>query len=178
MCQIKTIYHIISCCDDFTLSINSIYSAGRDDSCENGRQFMRILRIALAVLAAGTLAAACGVTTPSDLKTEPLFIGTIHPGDTVGSGAALPTMTFTSGSTGEFIVKVISVTPDSGATIGILYGAPSAGLCGLEGNVLAAQQGHTAFDQQLPQGDYCLQVYDSGLSFTVPETFTISVQHS
>jgi len=134
-----------------------------------------LIHAAIAVLVACGLA-ACGITSPSDLKTEPPFTSTIHPGDIPGTTTGLPTINFTASKTGEFIVKVISVTPDTGATIGVLYGAPANGVCGAEGNAAAAQQGHTVFDQTLPEGDYCLQVYDSGL-LNRAETFTLSVQH-
>jgi hypothetical protein len=142
-----------------------------------GSLMRTLIHAAVAVVVAVGLA-ACGITSPSDLKTEPPFTGTIHPGDTIGSGNGLPTLPFTQSKTGEFIVKITAMAPDTGATIGVLYGAPSAGLCGAENANSASQLGHTVFDQTLPGGDYCLQVFDSGGGLTRPETFTISVQHS
>jgi hypothetical protein len=141
-----------------------------------GSLMRTLIHVAVAALIAVGLA-ACGITSPSDLKTEPPFIGTIHPGDILGTATNLPTAFFTASKTGEFIVKVVSMMPDSGATVGISYGAPSGDVCSSENNNPIAQQGHTAFDQTLPSGDYCLQVYDSGGGLTVPETFNISIQH-
>jgi len=133
---------------------------------------MRIaIHIVVALLLAGTFA-ACGVTSPSDLFAEPAYTGTVVPGNTSAS-----MLLFSTTKTGEFIVKVDSVSPDTGATIGILYGQPSNGLCGVIQQSPLSGQGRTAFDIQLQKGSYCLQAYDSGFLVRT-ESFSISVSHS
>jgi len=136
---------------------------------------MRIIRFVTALLLLGTLA-GCGITNPSDLTMEPPFTGSISPGETSASGLSLPTANFSTGKTGEFIVTVTSVSPDSGASIGVQYGQESAGLCGIDAQVTSGQ-GATAFDFQLPKGDdYCVQVYDAGF-LPRTETFSIAISH-
>jgi hypothetical protein len=127
--------------------------------------------VVVAFFLAGTLA-ACGITSPSDLIAEPPYTGTVLPGS-----VSVNTLIFSTTKTGEFIVKVDSVSPDTGATIGIQYGQPSNGLCGLISQNPISGQGRTAFDLQLPKGAYCLQVYDSGF-LVHTESFSISVSHS
>jgi len=50
------------------------------------------------------------------LIVEPAYTGTVVPGNLSAS-----ILLFSTTKTGEFIVKVDSVSPDTGATIGILY---------------------------------------------------------
>ena len=130
-----------------------------------------VIHVAVALLLAGSFA-ACGITSPSDLIVESAYTGTVVPGNLSAS-----ILLFSTTKTGEFIVKVDSVSPDTGATIGILYGQPSNGLCGVAQQSPLSGQGRTAFDIQLVKGSYCLQVYDSGFLVRT-ESFSISVSHS
>lgn len=118
-------------------------------------------------------AAACGVTSPSDLKTE-TWNDAILPGSTSGQFA------FTTSKTGEFIVKITALSPDSGVVMTLEYGTPAV-LSGVTGcaviSAASAGLNKTAFDIQLPKGTYCLEMVDVNGSLPRPQAFTASVQH-
>lgn len=131
---------------------------------------------ALAALAGA--AAGCGVTTPSSLITEPVFSGTVSPGGVTSSATA----TFKTQKTGEFILKITSLTPDGGATLTAVYGQPTVDAsgnpaCALLGSAPAGLN-KAAFDQQLPAGTYCVQFSDISAALPRTETFQATIQHS
>jgi hypothetical protein len=113
--------------------------------------------------------AACGVTQPSDLKNQ-VFVGSVAP------GGVSNTAFFSTSKTGEFIVKVGIVSPDSGATFTAIYGQPAGASCGVLGSAPAGQ-GKTAFDQQLPKGDYCFQMIDPTFALPQTENFTVTISY-
>jgi hypothetical protein len=136
------------------------------------RNMPRAFRILLAAACACALA-ACGVTSPSDLAMD-TFSGSVAPGSQSAQ------FSFKQAKTGEFVVKVTSVTPDSAATLLFNYGGAGsvngvAG-CGVTGS-FPAQQGIST-DTQLPAGDYCAFMSDPGVP-AIPrsENFTVTVSH-
>jgi hypothetical protein len=86
------------------------------------------------------------------------------------------TFSFSTSKTGEFIVKVGLVAPDSGASFTAVYGQPSGGFCGILA-AASAGQGSTAFDTQLPKGDYCFQMTDPTIALPQTESFTVTISY-
>jgi hypothetical protein len=131
---------------------------------------MRRVRFAAALALLGALG-ACGVTNPSDLMTQ-TFQGTI------AAGGAPVVFSFSTNKTGEFIATLTSLTPDSGAAVGVAYGQPSSGVCNLIQQMTAGPNGSPAFDFQLPEGAYCLEVLDIGfLPAGRTEAFTLVISY-
>jgi hypothetical protein len=131
---------------------------------------MRPVRLAAALFLLGALA-GCGITSPSDL-TNQTFTGTI------ATGGNPVTFNFSTSKTGEFIAKITSLTPDSGLAVGVAYGQPSSGTCNiLNENTTVGPNGTPAFDLQLPEGTYCVEVLDSGFLAGRTETFTLVISH-
>jgi hypothetical protein len=133
---------------------------------------MRPVRLAVSLLLLGSLV-ACGVTSPSDLTSQ-TFQGT------VASGGTSAVFNFSTGKTAEFIVSITSLTPDSGAAVAVGYGQLSSGVCSLiNENLFVGPGGPPAFDLQLPEGSYCIEVLDAG---DVPpghtESFNLVVSHA
>ncbi len=132
----------------------------------------RAIRLAIACVV--TCAAACGVTNPSDLKTE------THSG-TVPRGGQSEQFPVSPGKTGEFIVKVTAIAPDTGAVLLWNYGTPgvdpNTGLAGcfVIGSFPAALN-KTVLDTQLPKSTYCMFMSDPG-NLPQAETFTFTVSH-
>lgn len=122
--------------------------------------------------------AACGVTTPSSLTTEPTFSGSVTPGATSSSHIAL----FTSQKTGEFILKITSLTPDSGATLTAYYGTPTTDASGNAFCVpitsAPAGLSHAAFDTTLAAGQYCVYFADPLKTLPTTESYQATIQHS
>jgi hypothetical protein len=120
--------------------------------------------------------AACGVTNPSDLTMEPAFSGAVAP-----FGASTIKL-FSTSKTGEFIVNVTAMSPDNGATLTAIYGASGVDAngnpaCLPEGSAPAGLN-KLVFDQTLPKGDYCFQLYDATGALPRTESFTVTIQHS
>jgi hypothetical protein len=122
--------------------------------------------------------AACGVTTPSSLTLEPTFSGTVDRGATSSSHVAI----FTAQKTGEFILTITSLTPDTGATLTAEYGTPTTDS---SGNVFCvpittapAGLNRSAFDTTLPAGQYCVFFADPGITLPQTETFQATIKHS
>ena len=130
---------------------------------------MRVLFHLAAACVLASSVAACGVTSPSDLKSQ-TFTGLVVP------GGVSNTFLFSTSKTGEFIVKVGTVAPDSGASFTAIYGQPSGGFCGII-QAASAGQGSTAFDPQLPKGDYCLQMTDPNIALPHTESFTVTISY-
>jgi hypothetical protein len=137
---------------------------------------MRAVRIALGVAVACVAAlglAACHVTSPSDL-TNDTWTGVVAP------GGASTQFNFNTGKTGEFILKINSITPDAGAAFTVIYGQPgtSNGVAGC--NVSGSAIGGTTvdvFDFSLPSGPWCLQMTDPTVALPRSETFSATVSH-
>jgi hypothetical protein len=128
------------------------------------------------LLVGGALAcglAACSVTSPSDLTSQTFS-------DSVAPGSQSSQFQFSTSKTGEFIVKIATITPDSGATLVVEYGTSSvvAGVAGCSViSAVPAGQGKAALDIQLPKGDYCLFMADPNSSLPRTESFTATVSH-
>jgi hypothetical protein len=117
---------------------------------------------------AATTTACSGIVDPSKNQIQQIS-GTIP----VQSSSTNP---FSTGRTGEFSVKVTSLTPNTGAFFGVILAqGPSDGTC--SGNLPIFQQNSfatvntIALSGPIYPGNYCVYVYDIG-SFTVPETYT------
>ena len=131
------------------------------------------IRVILAGLLAGVVA-ACGVTSPSDLKTDTWS-------DSVAPGSASGQFIFNNGKTGEVIVKITALSPDTGASLTFQYGAPAT----LNNQVGCAFQpfpsilglNRGTLDTQLPAGDYCVQMSDPAGALPRTQTFTATIQH-
>ncbi len=137
------------------------------------RRFPRRGRILAATLAASSLALGCGISEPSNNAVD-TFTGTVELGGFVYQA-------FTVGRDGgEVSIKITSIVPDSGATLGMLYGqigVGSATNCNPIVQTLATQ-GVTAIANRIAKGDYCLVIYDAGSNYIVrAETYTVDVSH-
>jgi hypothetical protein len=130
-------------------------------------------RVLLAVVSACGLA-ACGVTNPSDLATV-TFSGTVDP------GSQSTQFSVRQAKTGEFVVKVTAVAPDSGATLLFEYGgaATVGGVAGCSVSGGFPVQQNKSTNIQLPAGDYCVFMADPG-SPPLPKTesFTMVLSHT
>lgn len=133
-----------------------------------------LLRAIVACAIAGLFAAwcsACGLSDPSNNKSD-TFSGTVPLG---GTG---PLHTFTvSKNGGEFNIKITSLSPDSGTTLGMRYGQfTSSTDCIAINQTGIAALNKTAFSGPISKGDFCAVVFDNGL-ITRAETYTITVSH-
>ncbi|MBI3490645.1 MAG: hypothetical protein HY047_02445 [Acidobacteria bacterium] len=128
--------------------------------------------VALAVV--GAVAIDCGgISDPSQNVTEPPFTGTIP---VKGSG---PLHQFSVSSTGEYTVKLNTLTPVTGTQIGInLYTGDAtctSGSLQLFGSN-SALPNVQALGGRIFSGHYCLVAYDLGF-LTVATTYSITVSH-
>jgi hypothetical protein len=129
---------------------------------------------AVALTAAGILSTSCsGVVDPSQNVTE-TKTGTIAPqGQSVQS--------FSTGNSGEYTVKITSLTPTSSAYFGVILAQGlSDGTC--VGNLPILQQNPfatvntPALSSAIIPGNYCVFVYDTG-TFTTTQTYTMTISH-
>jgi hypothetical protein len=136
------------------------------------RHLFAVPRVLAALVAfACVLDAGCGVSSPSTNKVD-TFTGTLLVGGTNFHS-------FTSNGSGEFDVKLTSVTPDATAILTVALGQPSGGTCvPLFGYSALARANNppTALTGPISKTSYCLLVYDSGY-LTQPETYTVTVSH-
>jgi hypothetical protein len=135
---------------------------------------MRV-RVAAAVAmigVAGFVTIACGgVTSPSNNTTE-TFTGTVSP----GIGNTGPVHPFTVSNTGEYTVKVTSLTPISSIFFGTVLGQLQGSSCApLQQNSLSIVNS-PLFGGPITRGNYCVVVYDVG-TMTTAETYTMTVSH-
>lgn len=132
-------------------------------------------RFAAAIAVAGLITIGCGgIVDPSQNQVE-TFSGTIAAG-----GGGQSANAFTAAKGGELTVKITALSPITQTYIGVAWiQAASDGSC--NGGVLYS----TNFAQlnvpaisgaRIIAGKYCVVVYDIG-TFTVPETYTVSVSH-
>ena len=126
-----------------------------------------------AALAASSLLLGCGISEPSNNVVDP-FTGTVALG-----GFAY--QEFTVGKDGgEVNIKLTSITPDSGATLGMLYGQIGVGAANNCNPIVQtlATQGRTAISNRIAKGTFCLVMYDPGGNLmTRAQTYTAEVSH-
>ena len=118
------------------------------------------------------LAAGCGISAPSSNVVD-VFMGTLEVNGFV-------IHTFGVGKDGgEVNIKITSISPDSGATVGMLYGQFTGGTNNCNPITQAvATQGRTAITNRIAKGDYCLAIFDPGGGLIVrAETYTVEVSH-
>jgi len=131
-----------------------------------------MFRLCAPVLLLVMLAACGGVTDPSQNKTETYSA-------TIPVGKAGPVHTFNIPKTGEYLVKVVSMTPtiSSNTYFYAAFGQPASGSCApIQANSLAVV-GSTVLNGPIyNSGTYCVLLGDEGF-FTVDETYTITVSH-
>jgi hypothetical protein len=131
------------------------------------------LRIPAFVLAvAGLLTVSCGgIVDPSQNKID-TFAGTVQPGSARAHW-------FSSSSTGEIAVKVVSITPASSPVLGMQWVQGSSDQS-CNGGLLQVNQfataNTTAISGQILSGNYCIIMYDS-VGLTQPTNYTITVSH-
>jgi hypothetical protein len=117
--------------------------------------------------------AGCGVTNPSDLRSETFS-------DSVATASISNTFFFSTSGTGEFTVKMTALTPDNGATLTAYVGIPTTvgGVqsCNVQYSA-GAGLNRTFFDQQLPKGDWCFQMVDPTGALPRTQTFTVVISH-
>jgi hypothetical protein len=125
-------------------------------------------RLAVVVLVAAGIAAACGgVTSPSENDIE-LFSGTLAVGGT-------NLHEFTADRNGEFEVRITALSPDPDAVLGLIFGRLQNGACArLQSNF--AQLNIVALAGAITSGRHCITVADVG-SLTAPANYTIRVSH-
>lgn len=133
---------------------------------------VRLLTI-LCVLAAAT---ACGgnntVTTPT--APAPTTITETFSGTISVNGAA--THTFVVQSSGGVTAGLLSVAPNSAASVGLSLGTWNGAVCQI---VLAndkALQGSVVIGTASSLGNLCVRIYDNG-TLTEPLTYEIQVVH-
>jgi hypothetical protein len=132
-------------------------------------------RVAAAALLAALAATGCGgIVDPSKNVTE-TFPGTIP---VQGTSSCC---SFSTSKQGEFTIKVTSLAPTGGAFFGtVLAYAASDGSC--VGSLQPIQQNSfgtantPALTGLIYPGRYCIFLFDIG-SFTVPQTYTLTVSH-
>lgn len=130
---------------------------------------------AATLAAAALLATACnGIVDPSKNVLE-TFTGTIPVQGTATAHA------FSTNNTGEYTIKVVSLAPSTNVFVGVIWAqALVDGTCG--GNLpILSQNGFVtnntvALTGAIYPGAYCVFLYDVG-TFTVPETYTVTVSH-
>ena len=132
-------------------------------------------RFAAALSAAALLTVSCGgVLDPSKNKTD-TFSGTIPVQGTA------PGHYFEAGSTGEYSIKITSLSPNTGLFFGTIL-AQAAGENNCVGNLPILQQNSfgTVNTQVLGgaiiSGRYCVFLFDIG-AFTVAQNYTMTVSH-
>lgn len=135
---------------------------------------MRALFVAAVWATAALATASCGsVTSPSDNKTD-TFNGTITPVSLGGTGSG-PQHSFNVPNSGEYTVKVTSMTPTFNNFVGVYLG--NGDNCGLVVDQRSALVGAQAMAGPIYQtGQYCVIVYDLG-NMTVKEDYTVVVSH-
>jgi len=130
---------------------------------------------AAALALAGFITVSCGgITDPSKNQTE-TFNGTV----TARGGQSAPSW-FNVSNTGEFTVKVTSMTPSFSSQFGVYYGQGDGGSqCGaIFQNNQFATVNSPALSGQILKGLYCVVVYDFFSTFpTTGESFTLTVSH-
>lgn len=137
---------------------------------------MRVLA-AVACVVTGLIAGSCGGIIDPSKNTVDTFNGTLA----AGGRFAHP---FSASKTGEISVKITALTPISNTYVGIIWSQPlSNGSCSADtiGNLYQqnafGQLGLPAISGQILQGQYCLIMYDPGIGYTQPETYTVTVSH-
>jgi hypothetical protein len=133
---------------------------------------------AATLAAAALLTVSCGgVVDPSKNVTE-TFTGTVAvQGTSAGHG-------FETSKTGEYAIKVTTLSPSSNAFFGtVLAQGLSNGSCETSGLSLPIIQqnsfstvGTAALQSGIIPGKYCVFLFDIG-TFTVPQTYTLTVSH-
>ena len=120
--------------------------------------------------AAALVASACGISSPSDNASQN-FSDTLKV-------MGINTHQFSSGGTGEFSVKITSVSPDNTILLGLTFGQMSGANCvQFQGfNVVSRVNAPTTLSGPINKGAYCVTVYDPG-TLTQPENYTIAVSH-
>ena len=134
------------------------------------------LRFAAALLTAAALSISCGgIVDPSKNVTD-TYNGTIPVQGTTSPGHG-----FSTSKTGEYSIKVTSLTPSSTVFFGIVLAqGPNDGSC--VGNLPPVQFNSfatanvPALTGAIYPGHYCLFLFDVG-AFTVPQTYTVTVSH-
>jgi hypothetical protein len=130
---------------------------------------------AVAVVLLSVLASACsGVVDPSKNVTDP-FSGTI-PVQGTGPGHA-----FSTSKTGEYTVKVTSLSPNSNLFFGtVLAQGTTDDRCAGQLPILQQNSFGTVNTPVLGgaiiPGHYCVFLFDIG-AFTVPQNYTLTVSH-
>lgn len=133
-------------------------------------------RLAAAIGAAVLATTSCGgVVDPSKNVTD-TFTGTIPV-----QGTAIPGHFFSTSKTGEFTLKVTSLQPNPTLFFGtILAQGPSDGNCVGQLPILQQNPFSTvntpALSGAIISGRYCVFLFDIG-TFTVPQTYTLTVSH-
>ena len=130
---------------------------------------MRSGRLVVFCAMAALLAAGCKLADPSNANTD-TFTGTIQLG-----GSELKA--FSVGSNGgEVTITLTQTSPDTGATLGLLYGQLASGSTTECLPVRSTANGRIALTNTILQGTYCLVVFDSGF-LSRAESYTVTASH-
>jgi hypothetical protein len=127
----------------------------------------------LALAMAGLLSVACsGVVDPSKNVMD-TFTGTIP----VQGSDHKP---FSTTKTGEYSIKVTSLTPATGSFLGVIFAqGPTDDSCTNSALIQQnsfAQVNMLALSGEILPGHYCVYLYDTGF-FTAAESYTVQVSH-
>ena len=130
---------------------------------------------AAALALAGFITVSCGGITDPSKNTTDTFNGTV----TTRGGSSNP-MWFNVSDTGEFTIKVTSMTPTFSSQFGVYYGqGDGATQCP---SIFQSNPQSTVnspvLSGQILKGLYCVVVFDYFGQFpTTGETFTLQVSH-
>ncbi len=129
---------------------------------------MGIRGLAAAVIVALGLPGCGGIVDPSKNDVSQVS-GTFQ------VGSADDPRQFSASKNGEFFVTLTALAPDSAAFVGMNFGQQTSGGCAFINNTVAAV-GRQAFGGRIDKGNYCVQVYDAGLStLSGPQTYTLRI---
>jgi hypothetical protein len=146
--------------------------------CDNPDMWLRgfapvkPFRAAAALVGLLSLLPGCGGIVDPSKNTVVTFTDSLDVG---GSG---PTHLFSASKNGEFFITLTSLTPDTTAAVGIIWGQQVSGGCSqISGNSFA-QVNRQAIGGPIDKADYCVVVVDTGASIlSGRQTYTIRVSH-
>lgn len=123
-----------------------------------------------AALAAALVSGSCSTIGPGDNVTE-TFSATLQP--FIGDFHEHP---FNVGKTGEYALKIASLTPAANVPLVVYLGTPSEFGCQVIQRSLIAYPGLTALSSSIRKGTWCVGVADGG-TLKQAETYVLEVSH-
>jgi hypothetical protein len=131
-----------------------------------------LIRIAAVVCLAAMLCSCGGVSSPSQNQSQ-TFTGT------VANLSYGPVHTFSTSKVGEYFVTITALAPDQNIFLGINFGQPASGGCGVVQSNYQAHLNAQALGGNIEKGTWCVQVLDINgmVSTTTPTSYTLRVSY-